>query len=343
MPEKYWFKLAFAELDDERFLILEQLPEGDALCWVYFRLRGLAEKCDAGGVLLLPSGEPYDEMQLSLVLRRTVLLVQLAMGTYVRLGLAERQGPAIRIVPTTERLVMNKQRLLAADRQRRCRAKKYQNVTCHAAVTHQDLPHLDDNSNSSKVVTHENVTCHAVQQKTKEKYTTTSDILLLFRGTIFEQVKTTTIESLASRYGTECLQLAADIAAETWRRELQEKGKNKEIPNPGGYLQSLCSSLVIPSWYQSPQDRKVKVQAAEERKHASWKSQEDKKAAAEKDRQIQENYWSSLPETDREIFCTAAKASMNPNLEYPAVAIGAIAKSMAWNQRSQINTIDVCI
>lgn len=119
--------------------------------------------------------------------------------------------------------------------------------------------------------------------------------------------------------------IAVDIAAETWRRE------HKEIPNPGGYLQSLCSSLVIPSWYLSPDDRKAKSQDAEERRLFSSKAQEDKNAEGEKETRAREAYWASISETDRDKYQQAAKDSMNPCFEVPSVAIAAIAKNLAWN------------
>jgi hypothetical protein len=45
------------------------------------------------------------------------------------------------------------------------------------------------------------------------------------------------IQALSARYGSEQLIKAADIAAETRRRE------RKEIRNPGGYLNALCDTF----------------------------------------------------------------------------------------------------
>jgi hypothetical protein len=49
--------------------------------------------------------------------------------------------------------------------------------------------------------------------------------------------------------------------------------------------------------------------------------------------------WSSLSEVERDGFCAAARASVKGGLQPPAVAVAAIAKSMAWEKRSRMNNI----
>ena len=71
---------------------------------------------------------------------------------------------------------------------------------------------------------------------------------------------------------------------------------------------------------------------------ASRKAHEDKKAAEEKEKQAREAYWTSISETDREKYHCAAKESMNPGFEMPSVAIAAIARTLAWESRTQMNT-----
>jgi hypothetical protein len=63
------------------------------------------------------------------------------------------------------------------------------------------------------------------------------------------------LHDLMQRHGIERLMLAADVAAETWRR------KREDPRNPGRYLNALCTSLVVPEWYVSFAERRGRATA----------------------------------------------------------------------------------
>jgi hypothetical protein len=65
---------------------------------------------------------------------------------------------------------------------------------------------------------------------------------LLLTDTPFAKISESEILGLEERHGTKRLLQAADIAAETWRRNREDKH------NPGGYLNALCTSLMVPDW-----------------------------------------------------------------------------------------------
>ncbi|WP_298268571.1 helix-turn-helix domain-containing protein [Geobacter sp.] len=171
--------------------------------------------------------------------------------------------------------------------------------------------------------------------QTREEETTTELVRLLLSGTPLSEISDPELQVLLRRHGIERMTLVGDVATETWRRE------PKEIRNPAGYLHSLCDSLIVPSWYQTPEERKAKAAKAEELRSARKKAEEAEKAAMEKDVEAKESFWASLSDADRENFRTAALASMSPGIKWPEVAITAIAKSMAWERCSRMGTNEI--
>jgi hypothetical protein len=168
------------------------------------------------------------------------------------------------------------------------------------------------------------------RQKSFEE-TTTEQVRLLLSGTPVLEVSDPELRVLVKRHGLERLSLVADIAAELWRRD------HKEVHNPGGYLHFLCTSLVTPDWYEPPDMRKAKAAEAEERSRAARNAEEERKAAAEKDTQKKDAFWSSLSDADRESFRSAVVKLQRPGFNWPAVAITAFAKDLAWEGRSRMS------
>ncbi len=79
-------------------------------------------------------------------------------------------------------------------------------------------------------------------------------------NSIFINISNKELHALEKRHGLECLLQAADIAAETWRRNPEERH------NPGGYLNTLCSSLLVPKWYVPFSERKKAADRSHHRK-----------------------------------------------------------------------------
>lgn len=155
--------------------------------------------------------------------------------------------------------------------------------------------------------------------------------LLLSETPLFD-VSDSELHVLATRHGLERLYLVADIAAEIWRHE------RKEVRNPGGYLHSLCTSLITPVWYQPPEKRNANAEEAEKRKRAVRELAENEKAVEEQMTQEKDALWSSLSDADRECFRAEVTVSMAPGFHWPAMAITALAKTMAWERRLTMST-----
>lgn len=123
---------------------------------------------------------------------------------------------------------------------------------------------------------------------------------------------------------------AADIAAETWRRE------HKEIRNPGGYLQALCEDLIIPEWYEPMHVRAAKSEAAAERKRAEARRKEEHLATEERESQERENHWFSLSVEDRQKYRDEARESSAIFQDLKDEHLDGIAKLNAWERCQQM-------
>jgi hypothetical protein len=156
--------------------------------------------------------------------------------------------------------------------------------------------------------------------------TTTGKVHLLLSGTPLSKISVQELQRLEKRHGLEKLSQAADIAAETWRRNRQEKY------NPGGYLNSLCSSLMLPDWYVPLSERTALAQALHERKTSIEVKKKAQKAHEEKQDSAKNVLWESLSEDQRAEFRSAAHAGL-PAGFLPSMAVIAMAKQLAWEEK----------
>ena len=162
--------------------------------------------------------------------------------------------------------------------------------------------------------------------------TTTEQILMLFSGTPFSKISEKDLCILVKRHGPESVMQAADIAAESWRRE------HKKIRNPGGYLQALCEDLVVPEWYEPPHVRAAKSEAAAEKKHAQNQRLIEERVAEEQKAQERDDYWHSLSGEARQKFIDDIKVSSPFGQCIPEEGAVALARLTAWDNRTQMIT-----
>ena len=171
---------------------------------------------------------------------------------------------------------------------------------------------------------------HTRESKCEE--TTTEQIRMLLSGTVFSVVSDSELNVMITINGSDKVMLAADIAAEKWRRD------RKEIRNPGGYLQTLCKSPVIPDWYDPPHVRAAKSEAATE-----WKRTEEEKQAELKKAEVQESkerddYWHSLSKEDRQKHRDEFRATAPFLQDLKDDFLDGLAKLNTWDKRQQMNT-----
>lgn len=85
----FWIRLNLSTFEDPRWLVIEQLPEAEAVENIYTRLLMLAGKSNANGLLLIYDRVPYSVESLSAVLRRKKAIVELALAILIKFNFVE--------------------------------------------------------------------------------------------------------------------------------------------------------------------------------------------------------------------------------------------------------------
>ncbi len=169
-------------------------------------------------------------------------------------------------------------------------------------------------------------------RESNSEKTTTEEIRLLLSGTPLSKISDKGLNILIKRHGSKRVIEAADVAAETWRRE------RMEIRNPGGYLQAFCVELIIPEWYEPPRVRTAKAEAAAERKRAEARRKEEHLAAEEKEARERDKLWHSLSEEDRQKYRDETRESSPIFQDLKDEHLDGIAKLNAWEKCQQMIT-----
>lgn len=97
MAEVKWIRIVTDIFDDEKILLIEQLPQGDSLIVIWFKLLCLAGKQNNGGVFMLNDRIPYTEEMLATIFRRPLSTVRLALATFENFGMIAVVDGAITI------------------------------------------------------------------------------------------------------------------------------------------------------------------------------------------------------------------------------------------------------
>ena len=89
MPDVKWIKITTDIFDDEKILLIESLPDSDAIIVIWFKLLCLAGKMNNSGVFVINDKIPITEAMLAAIFRRKESVVRLALETFENLGMVE--------------------------------------------------------------------------------------------------------------------------------------------------------------------------------------------------------------------------------------------------------------
>ena len=81
--------------DDEKIKIIQAMPDGDAILVIWIKLLALAGKTNDGGYIYISENIPYTNEMLSVVMNKPILIIKLAMETFVNLGMIENDTKGI--------------------------------------------------------------------------------------------------------------------------------------------------------------------------------------------------------------------------------------------------------
>ncbi len=89
MADVKWIKITTDVFDDEKILLIESLPDADAIIVIWFKLLCLAGKQNNSGVFIMGNKFPYTDTMLATIFRRKESTVQLALKTFEQFGMIE--------------------------------------------------------------------------------------------------------------------------------------------------------------------------------------------------------------------------------------------------------------
>lgn len=89
MADVKWIKITTDIFDDEKMLLIESLPDANAIIVVWFKLLCLAGKMNNSGVFMMNDRIAYTDKMLSTIFRMNESTVQLALQTFEQFGMIE--------------------------------------------------------------------------------------------------------------------------------------------------------------------------------------------------------------------------------------------------------------
>ncbi|MCL7487592.1 MAG: phage replisome organizer N-terminal domain-containing protein [Desulfobulbaceae bacterium] len=314
-----WIKVVCNILDNRKIKMIRKGPEGDTivLLWILMLIEG--GKCNRGGYLMISDNRSYTPDTISMVTDIPLPTVQLGLAIFLELEMIDNRDGAIFIknwwkYQSEDKLAVRREN----DRLRQQRHRDKQRTGILA------LPKTKKTSRDSHVTLSRDVTQENREEKNRKE--TTTDIRLLFAETPLEKISEKELKNLQKRYGLEQLLKAADIAAETWRRN------REDLHNPAGYLNSLCTSLIVPEWYVPFSERMRIAEESEQQRKSKKEEQAAQSALEEKDSAASEAFWASLDEEKREEYLTRALAELPEGIQPGKTVSLLMAKSLAWTE-----------
>lgn len=89
MSDVKWIKIATDIFDDDKVLLIESMPEADAIIVIWFKLLCMAGKQNNSGVFMLNDRIAYTDEMLATIFRRNINTVRLALSTFEKFGMIE--------------------------------------------------------------------------------------------------------------------------------------------------------------------------------------------------------------------------------------------------------------
>ena len=323
-----WVKITCNILDHRKIKLIRKVSRGDTLVLLWLLLIAEAGKCGRGGALLVSENTPCTAETLSLLLAMPKAIVEQGLALFTQLQMIEWQEdvPCIR----NWRKYQSEDKLELRREKERLRQQRHrQKEPGGPPSVSQPLSHPMSQPMSQQVSQQESrdVTLENRQEKNRVEKTTTDSVRLLLSQTPLANISDQELGALLQRHGAERTRLAADVAAQTWQRD------RAEIRNPGGYLNRLCETLVVPDWYVPQAERQKREQAARERSEMQTAEQAARQAAEEIENKARDRLWQSLSEEERQPFCAAARRECPAGVETSPEVVVILAKLKAWEAR----------
>ena len=153
MAEVKWIKIVTDIFNDEKILLIESMPEADAIIVIWFKLLCMAGKQNNSGVFLMNGRIAYTDEMFATIFRRPLNIVRMALKTFEQFGMIEIINNTVTI-PNWEKHqqldALEASREATKHRVARYREKQKQitdgsNVTSNVTVTPGNADRIDKN------------------------------------------------------------------------------------------------------------------------------------------------------------------------------------------------------
>lgn len=154
MANVKWIKITTDIFDDEAIQLIEQMPEGDSIIVIWFKLLVKAGQINNGGLIYFRENIPYTEEMLATILRKPINTIRLAIQTFVNFGMIEITDQEQLLISNWEKH-QNIERLEEIKKQTNERVKRHRErqkqkllksnvtVTLHETLRNGEVTHLD--------------------------------------------------------------------------------------------------------------------------------------------------------------------------------------------------------
>ena len=318
-----WVKVQCNVLDHRKIKLIRKKPGGNTLLLFWFLLLAEAGKCGRGGALQIAEHIPYTAETLSLMLALPKRVVEQGLEVFARLEMIERDG-VIRI--RNWRKYQSEDKLEQRREKDRLRQQRHREKD-HAVSQTASCDHPAPLSPVSHVTLSRDVTQENRTEKNRVEKTTDRVSRLLLSQTPLANISDQELVGLSQRHGLERVQLAADVAAETWRRE------RNDIRNPGGYLNTLCENLVVPGWYIPFAERQQRAEGVKKQQEQRLAAQIQQEVTEEAENKARDELWQNLSVGEREQFCAVAREECPAGVHASDAVVVILARMKAWETR----------
>ncbi len=89
MADIKWIKITTDIFNDEKILLIEQMPEADTIIVIWFKLLCMAGRDNNNGIFVMNNRMPYTEEMLATLFRRPLNTVRMALATFEAYGMID--------------------------------------------------------------------------------------------------------------------------------------------------------------------------------------------------------------------------------------------------------------
>lgn len=134
MAEVRWIKIVTDIFDDEKILLIESMPDADAIITIWFKLLCLAGKQNNHGVFVINDSIPFTDEMFATIFRRKVTTVRMALEIFEKFGMVSIINGVVTIPNWEKHQSLDAlERKREYDRERQRKKREEQKLLCSSS------------------------------------------------------------------------------------------------------------------------------------------------------------------------------------------------------------------